>query len=101
MITWIRNNVALFSLATSLVVFIAGAAVGWHQLNGLVADQPAVENHIHDSARHIDPVRDAESQKQLMERIEKLEERLNRMESRRGNWGGGWQGRTDHERGHR
>lgn len=88
MITWIRENAALFSLATALVVFISGAAVGWHQLDGVVGNQVITDAHIHDSTRHLDPIRDAEMHKRLEERINKLEERLRELESRRARWGG-------------
>ena len=84
MITWIRENAWLASILTGAVIAVSTVAVSRYQLSGLVASQPAVESHIHDTTRHIDPNRDPQSQKALIDRIEKLEERLNRLEGRRG-----------------
>lgn len=78
MITWIRENTALFSLVTGAVIFISTVAVGWHELQGLVAWQPIVEQHMDDTARHVNP----EEAKQTQERLEKLEERVRELEMR-------------------
>ena len=82
MITWIRNNTALFSLAAGLVIVISSAAVGWHQLQGLVAQQAEVQKHITDNARHVDPDRE----KELREQVEQLEYRVGELEARRRAW---------------
>ena len=82
MITWIRNNTALFSLAAGLVIIISSAAVGWHQLQGLVAQQAEVQKHITDNARHVDPDRE----KELREQVEQLEYRVGELEARRRAW---------------
>lgn len=84
MIAWVRENAGLASFLASVVFVIASVAVSYHQLSSLIASQPAVEAHIHDSTRHIDPVRDAEDRKRLIERIEKLEQKLEWAQRRRG-----------------
>ena len=86
MITWIRENAGIASILVGLIAIISGGAVAYHQLSMLIASQPAVENHIHDTARHIDPVRDAEIHKHLEEKVEKLEERIDEMEARQQRW---------------
>lgn len=90
MINWIRENAGLASFLGSIIFVISTVAVSYHQLSGLIESQPAIQSHIHDSTRHLDPVRDPEERKRLLDRIEKLEERLNRMESRQA---GMWRGR--------
>ena len=82
MITWIRNNTALFSLAAGGVIVISSAAVGWHQLQGLIADQAEVRKHINDNSRHVDPDRE----KELREQVEQLEHRVGELEARRRAW---------------
>ena len=82
MITWIRNNTALFSLAAGGVIVISSAAVGWHQLQGLVADQAEIRKHINDNSRHVDPDRE----KELRAQVERLEERVRDLESQRRAW---------------
>jgi hypothetical protein len=84
MINWIRENAGLASFLGSLIFIISTVAVSYHQLSGLIESQPAIQSHVHDSARHVDLARDAEEHKRLLDRVEKLEERLNWMESRRG-----------------
>lgn len=90
MITWIRENTGLFSLAASLVLVISTVAVTRYQIAGLMAAQPEIQSHIHDTTRHIDPVRDSQREKQLETRIERLEEQIRRMDQR------GWR-RQDRE----
>lgn len=80
MITWIRENGFLFSLAGGLLICVSTVAVSRYQLAGLVAAQPATHQHINDTSRHLDPQRDAEADKQLLERIQRLERRLDRCE---------------------
>ena len=80
MIAWIRENAVLFSIATGLVVCISTVAVDRYRLSGLFAAQPATHQHINDTTRHLDPQRDAEADRQLLERIERLERRLDRCE---------------------
>jgi hypothetical protein len=82
MLTWIRENTGLFSLGATLVLVIAGGAVAYHQLSSLIETQKTNEAHQHDTTRHIDPMRDGMSQKHLVERLERLEEQVRRMESR-------------------
>jgi len=96
MITWIRENASLVSFLGSAVLVISGAAVAKYQLSGLVAQQAEVQNHIHDTTRHLDPQRDAEEKRRLIERIEKLEERQERAERRRA-----WTGEQLRRRGDR
>ena len=82
MITWVRENAALFSVVVGLVVVISTAAVGWHQLQGLIADQAEVRKHINDNTRHVDP----EREKELREQVEKLEQRVGELEAQRRAW---------------
>lgn len=83
MITWIRENTWLASLIGGAVIVISTVAISRYQLAGLIAAQPAIDTHIHDTTRHIDPMRDGMSQKQLVDRLERLEEEVRRMERRR------------------
>lgn len=80
MITWIRENQVLFSVATSAILSLSTVSVARYQLAGLVAAQAVTIQHIHDSTRHLDPQRDAEINKQLLERIGQLERKLERCE---------------------
>jgi len=80
MITWIRENAVLFSVGTSVVFCLSTVAVARYQLNALVAAQPAIHQHLNDSTRHLDPQRDSESVKEMRERIDRLERRLERCE---------------------
>lgn len=82
MITWIRQNAALFAMGLTVVGLISHAAVSQYQLLSLVAGQPAIGAHIHDHTRHIDPMRDGMSQKHLVDRLERLEAQVIRMERR-------------------
>jgi hypothetical protein len=82
MLTWIRENAVLFSLAASLVLVMSGGGVAYYQLTVLIEEQKANEQHIHDPLRHIDPMRDGMSQKHLVERLERLEDQVRRMELR-------------------
>jgi hypothetical protein len=86
MIKWIRDNTWVFSIIGPLVLVIAAAAVAYNQLSGLVEQQSQVQQHIHDHVRHIDVTRDPQALKQLTDRIEKLEAKLERLEGR-GRWG--------------
>jgi hypothetical protein len=81
MINWIRENAVLFSLAASLVLVMSGGGVAYYQLTVLIEEQKANEQHIHDPLRHIDPMRDGMSQRHLVERLERLEERAIRLEA--------------------
>lgn len=87
MINRIRENGFLFSIAVVVAGAISTVAVTRYQISGLIAEQPEVQRHIHDTTRHIDPLRDIEARRQLIERIEKLEEHLERSERRR-EWAG-------------
>jgi hypothetical protein len=84
MITWIRENAALASVLAGFIAIISGGAVAYHQLSNLIAKQPGIDQHVYDTTRHIDPIRDPQAWKKLEERIEKLEEQ--QRQSRRGNW---------------
>ena len=79
-LNWLRQNGAVVSIAGAIVLLIAHAAVSQYQLSVLVAGQSVISMHLHDSARHIDPSRDAEATKTLKERIDKLEQRIERSE---------------------
>lgn len=79
MITWLRENTGLVSLAGAAVVIIATAAVGWRQLSDLVAAQPEIQRHMYDDSRHIDP----EEKDKLEERIADLERRVRELEAQR------------------
>jgi uncharacterized membrane protein YhiD involved in acid resistance len=79
MITWLRENTGLVSLAGAAVVVIATAAVGWRQLSDLVAAQPEIQRHMYDASRHIDP----EEKENLEERIADLERRVRELEAQR------------------
>lgn len=81
MITWLRENSGIVSLATSLILVISTAAVAYHELSNLIAAQVEVQKHINDSTRHLDPMRDGMTQKHLVERLERLEKRMERMEA--------------------
>ena len=89
MITWIRENTGIFSLAASAILVISAAAVGWNQLSGLVEQQPEIQRHLYDSSRHVDP----EEKKRMEERIDSLESRLRELESHR------WRQHIDRQRG--
>lgn len=94
MITWIRENAALASVAGALVLAISTGAVAYHKLNSLDAAQPEVQHHIHDTTRHIDPARDPEALRKLEDRVNQLERQLRWMERRQ--QGGNlreWEGR--------
>lgn len=82
MLAWIKENVALFSITATLVICVSTAAVNRYQLAGLVAAQPAIQQHIVDSTRHLDPQRDPESTKQMREEIERLRQQVERLERR-------------------
>jgi len=82
MIAWIRENAALVSLAATAVICISTVAVARFQLAGLVAAQTEVRQHMNDTTRHLDPHRDAETMKELKERIDKLEDHIERLERR-------------------
>jgi hypothetical protein len=79
MITWIRENTGIFSLAASAILVISAAAVGWNQLSGLVEQQPEIQRHLYDSSRHVD----AEEKKQLEERIKRLEDQVRELHVQR------------------
>lgn len=80
MLTWIRENAVLFSVASAAVMCISTVAVSRYQLSNLVAAQAAMSQHTNDTTRHLDPQRDAESVKELKERIDRLERKLERCE---------------------
>ena len=82
MINWIRENAAIVSIAGSLVLGVSGVAVARYQLSGLVEKQSEIEQHMHDTTRHLDPNRDPERLKKLEERVEQLERQLRWMERR-------------------
>lgn len=82
MINWIRENAGLASIAGALILAVSGGGVAYHQLSTLVAEQPAIQSHIHDTTRHIDPNRDPEKLKSLENRVEQLERQLRWMERR-------------------
>lgn len=82
MITWLRENAALASVLAGFIAFISGGAVAFYRLNSLDAAQPGIQNHVHDTTRHIDPNRDPQALKSLEERVEKLEEQSRRTEGR-------------------
>lgn len=77
MITWIRENAVLFSLAGGAVICISTLAVNRYQLSSLLAAQPITHQHINDTTRHIDQ-RDLDEIKELKDRIDRLERRLER-----------------------
>lgn len=80
MINWLRQNAVILSIAGTAVLLVSHAAVSQYQLSGLVAGQAAVGAHIHDTTKHLDPHRDPEAMRRLTERIDKLEEKLERSE---------------------
>jgi hypothetical protein len=82
-IKWIRENSFLFSIASTLVMVIASGAVAYHQLSELVAQQPEIQQHIHDNVRHIDPVRDKQAWDQLLHRVDALEKTVIELEGQR------------------
>jgi len=82
MINWIRENAVIFTLALAAVGIISTVAVTRYQVSGLMDAQPAIQQHINDTTRHIDPVRDAEEKRQMRERIEQLERQIRWMERR-------------------
>lgn len=82
MITWIRDNAVLFSVATSAILCLSTVAVARYQLAGLVASQAVTNQHMNDTTRHLDPYRDSESAKELKERIDRLERRIEVLERR-------------------
>jgi septal ring factor EnvC (AmiA/AmiB activator) len=83
MVKWIRENSFLFTIGSTLVLIISAGAVANHQLSGLVAQQSEVQQHIHDNVRHIDPVRDKQAWQQLLDRIDKLEDKVRQIEGKR------------------
>lgn len=80
MITWVRENSAALSVAGTVFICVSIIAVNRYQLSGLVAAQPVVHQHINDSTRHLDAQRDAETTRQLLERISQLERKVERCE---------------------
>jgi hypothetical protein len=82
MIAWIRENAPLFSLGAALILCISTVAVDRYRISGLFATQVEVRQHMADSARHLDPQRDAEATKELKERLERLERQIERLERR-------------------
>jgi hypothetical protein len=84
MITWIKENTGLFSLLSSVVLIISSGAVAKYKLDELVEQQAEVQQHIHDTTRHLDPVRDTAARKRDQERIRKLEARLEKLEEVQG-----------------
>jgi hypothetical protein len=88
MITWIRENAGLASLLGAGILIISSAGVAYHQLSGLVAQQPEVERHLYDSSRHVDP----EEKKKVEERLSDLERRVRELEAQR------WQRYIDRQR---
>lgn len=82
MITWIRDNAVLFSVATSAILCLSTVAVARYQLASLVASQAVTNHHMNDTTRHLDPYRDSESAKELKDRIDRLERRIEVLERR-------------------
>ena len=82
MVTWIRENAAVLSLAASVALCVSTIAVARYQLQGLVSAQAEVRQHIYDSQRHLDPHRDPESMKEMKDKIERLERHIERLERR-------------------
>jgi len=82
MITWIRENAALFSIVGTGVICISTVAVARFQLAALVASQAEVRQHMNDTTRHLDPYRDTEATKEMKAEIERLRDRLERLERR-------------------
>ena len=82
MMNWIRDHMWLVSLLGGAVIVVSTVAVSRYQLSGLMENQPAIHSHIHDTTRHLDPMRDGMSQKHLVDRLERLEEQVRRMERR-------------------
>ena len=80
MITWIRENGAVISIAGTIFICVSIVAVNRYQLSGLVAAQPMIHQHVNDSTRHLDAARDAETNRQLLERINQLERKIERCE---------------------
>jgi len=87
-ITWIRENAVLASVLAGFITVISTGAVAYHQLSNLIAKQPGVDQHIHDTTRHIDPSRDAQAWKQLEDRVKRLEEQQGRRGGQRREWQG-------------
>lgn len=79
MIIWIRENAAIFSLLGTLIVCAGIVSVSRYQLAGLVAAQAEVRAHINDTTRHIDPQRDSEANKQLIDRLDRIERQIERV----------------------
>lgn len=82
MITWIRDNAVLFSVATSAILCLSTVAVARYQLAGLVASQGVTNHHMNDTTRHLDPYRDTEAAKDLKEEIRDLKRRIEVLERR-------------------
>jgi len=82
MITWIRENAVLFSIVGTGVICISTVAVARFQLAALVAAQAEVRQHMNDTTRHLDPYRDTEATREMKERINQLEQRIDRLERR-------------------
>lgn len=80
MLTRIKENLPFFSLLGGLVVCISTVAVSRYQLASLVAAQSEVRAHMTDTAHHIDPQRDGEAAKQLIDRLDRIEAKLERMQ---------------------
>lgn len=79
MITWIRENAVLASLAGGLILAISTAAVAYHQLSSLVAAQPEIQRHLYDSSRHVDP----EEKKRMQEEIQDLKRQVRELQAQR------------------
>jgi len=82
MINWIRENAVLFSVVGTGVICISTVAVARFQLAALVAAQSEVRQHMNDTTRHLDPYRDTEATKEMKAEIERLRDRLDRLERR-------------------
>lgn len=80
MLTWLRQNGIIISIVGTIVLLIGHVAVSQYQLSVLVGGMAVISNHIHDSTRHLDPQRDAEALRLLTDRIDKLEQRVERSE---------------------
>lgn len=80
MITRIKENLPFFSLLGALVVCVGTVAVSRYQLASLVAAQTEVRAHMTDTAHHIDPQRDSEAMRQLLERLDRIETQLDRVQ---------------------
>lgn len=82
MITWVRENSVLFSIIGTGVICVSTVAVARFQLSALVSAQAEVRQHMSDTTRHLDPSRDAESARELKDRIDRLEKQIERLERR-------------------